>query len=820
MTQLVDSSGRPLSLGKQLGRGYEGTVYEVPTLREGVVAKIYHEALPSNKQHKLRAMVARRNELLEKFTAWPLEVVYLGSEVRGFLMEKATGYEPVHHFYSPADRKQRFPDKDWAFLVHVARNIATAFSAIHHYKHVIGDVNPNFVFVSGNGLVKLIDCDSFQVMIDNQYHLCEVGVPHFTPPELQSYSTFRGIQRSPNHDNFGLALLIFHILMMGRHPFAGIYSVKGDISLEKAIAQFCYTFGRNAASKGLKSPPNCITPLILPDIMAGMFERAFTEQGIQSNGRPSAQEWVKSLDLLRDQLCTCNQISNHTYFRDLKSCPWCELQQRARVVCFIASFSTTNKRCIFNLAQVWAQIIVVVSPSKVPIPTYLFNNTTFTPKVFSPALLLELQNDIQHTQKMLEKMKAEIESLMQQITAKENEIYEVRNLKISDFDILTLTGESKSIQLEEREIQAQRTSIQRIRWRQKLSDLRLLCALILIMSSGLFSMNTMIFLPIIAILLCVLFFMRTLQFSKSEKFTYSATDLDAAAEICQQRFDSISKRKSQLNIEIEQAKHIYQEKLAKQEEQIQYLQKIHKTLTDKKEQISANIHQAKQVYLDKRELMNSIIQREKQVRQDVLNAAQSQLESARKCWNLESEHEFYKLKFKQLSNSRSEYEKLLHQLNREKEQLAKNVRDSQLNKFLSQFFIRKYKIPNIGAARVVTLASFGIETAADIERSRILSVRGFGEQLATELIDWRNNFERQFVFDSSKGVDPADIRAIDQRFAPKLKQLEGVLLAGLEQLTQLHQQRREQLSLGIQEATRQVKQAEADLSQWFEQFYN
>src|SRR4051812_24821096 len=31
----------------------------------------------------------------------------------------------------------------------------------------------------------------------------------------------RNVERKPEHDAIGLALLIFHLLFMGRHPFAG-----------------------------------------------------------------------------------------------------------------------------------------------------------------------------------------------------------------------------------------------------------------------------------------------------------------------------------------------------------------------------------------------------------------------------------------------------------------------------------------------------------------------------------------------------------------------------------------------------------------------
>ncbi len=73
----------------------------------------------------------------------------------------------------------------------------------------MGDVNQNSFMVGRDSKVVLIDSDSFQINANGTLHLCEVGVSHFTPPELQTLPSFVGFERTANHDNFGLALLIF-----------------------------------------------------------------------------------------------------------------------------------------------------------------------------------------------------------------------------------------------------------------------------------------------------------------------------------------------------------------------------------------------------------------------------------------------------------------------------------------------------------------------------------------------------------------------------------------------------------------------------------
>ncbi|MES1982262.1 MAG: hypothetical protein V4443_07285 [Pseudomonadota bacterium] len=367
MTDLFDGTGRRIPLGKKLGAGGEGTVYDVPALG-GTVAKVYHDTVHPEKQAKLRGMVKCGNEALKRVAAWPLETLHAtsGGPIRGFLMQKVAGYEPIHHLYGPNHRKQRFPDKDWAFLINAARNTAAAFEAIHSHGHVIGDVNPNLVFVAGRSVTKLIDCDSFQIVVDGKHYSCEVGVPHFTPPELQNITTFRGIRRTINHDNFGLALLMFHLLLMGRHPYSGIYSGSDDMPLEKAISQFRYAFGRHSVNKGMTPPPNSVTPDILPPSLVDLFERALTEQGALTNARPSAREWVDALDDLREKLRSCEQESTHKYFGDLSACPWCLQEQRSGSYFFISRISATTGLSNFNLSKIWAKIVSVTPPGSAP----------------------------------------------------------------------------------------------------------------------------------------------------------------------------------------------------------------------------------------------------------------------------------------------------------------------------------------------------------------------------------------------------------------------------------------------------------------------
>ena len=92
-------------------------------------------------------------------------------------------------------------------------NVARSIASVHATGCVIGDINSQGVLVSDAATVSLIDSDSFQVAEALRTFLCEVGVPEFTPPELQG-KNFDHVKRTSNHDAFGLAVLIFQLLFM------------------------------------------------------------------------------------------------------------------------------------------------------------------------------------------------------------------------------------------------------------------------------------------------------------------------------------------------------------------------------------------------------------------------------------------------------------------------------------------------------------------------------------------------------------------------------------------------------------------------------
>jgi DNA-binding helix-hairpin-helix protein with protein kinase domain len=229
-SRLLDERGNAVAIAKELGRGGEGAVFDVAG-QPGIVAKIYLK--PPSNQHaaKLSAMAGMASASLLKVAAWPTGTLHdTSGAIAGFTMPKVGGHKPIFQLYLPKPRLQAFPKADWRFLIHAATNTARAFATVHSSGLVIGDVNHGNLVVADDATVQMIDCDSFQVSSRGQTWFCTVGVGTHQPPEMQGRDSYAGVVRTPNHDNFGLAVIIFQLLCMARHPFAGRFQGAGEPS--------------------------------------------------------------------------------------------------------------------------------------------------------------------------------------------------------------------------------------------------------------------------------------------------------------------------------------------------------------------------------------------------------------------------------------------------------------------------------------------------------------------------------------------------------------------------------------------------------------
>jgi serine/threonine protein kinase len=238
-----DSRGNRIILDTEVGSGGEGAVYRVQG-NPDQVAKIWHNPTPRSGE-KIAVMVrqrpavsvssggrgrplfgARVNRAHAPF-AWPDDALYDDSgRTVGFLMPYVdlSQYRESQAFFNPAARRRTEQELNTTFgdsdLLLMARNLAEAVRQIHAAGHVIGDVNEKNLLINARSEVIIVDIDAIQISDPNggRLYRCTVGREDYTPPRLQGVR-YSEIDRETNDDLFGLAVLIFKLIMGGYHPY-------------------------------------------------------------------------------------------------------------------------------------------------------------------------------------------------------------------------------------------------------------------------------------------------------------------------------------------------------------------------------------------------------------------------------------------------------------------------------------------------------------------------------------------------------------------------------------------------------------------------
>ena len=321
-------NNRAIMLGEKLGEGGEGSVWSVVGHPE--VAKIYLPQIADHdREQKLTYMVAHppQDEMRVRYNhvsiTWPVDLVYQGTRFAGYLMPRLSESFKILDVYNPKVRRLKCPGFNWKYLVHTALNLAISVNALHDSHYVIGDINEGNILVNSRALVSLIDTDSFQVEDPTgQIFRCPVGKEEFTPPELQG-KKFNEVNRLPQHDYFGLAALIFLLLMEGNYPFSGKMKVENPTPDPDNI--YCLKKGTFPYASNSVCGPRPIAPRfeILPPEIRQLMLRCFVEGFNHPTVRPSATEWIQTLEKTEASLRNCRKDPSHWYSRHLRQCPWC-----------------------------------------------------------------------------------------------------------------------------------------------------------------------------------------------------------------------------------------------------------------------------------------------------------------------------------------------------------------------------------------------------------------------------------------------------------------------------------------------------------------
>jgi DNA-binding helix-hairpin-helix protein with protein kinase domain len=85
--------------------------------------------------------------------------------------------------------------------------------------------------------------------------------------------------------------------------------------------------------------------------------------------------------------------------------------------------------------------------------------------------------------------------------------------------------------------------------------------------------------------------------------------------------------------------------------------------------------------------------------------------------------------------------------------------------------------------------------------------------LTNELLSWREQKERNFLFDPTKGIERSDVQALIHKYQPMMKPVERELKAGIAKLHRIEddiQKKRIALRPAVEKRAKELSQAEAD----------
>ncbi len=293
VTAIRDGKTKQIRLIEEVGSGGEGSVYKTDV--NGFVAKIYKpEKITRLRHEKLKLMLSK--DINCEGVCFPLAMIHnRRDEFVGYLMRAASGKDLGKSVFMPMLLKKYFPQWNRIDTVQLCVTILKKIKYLHDRNVILGDINPYNILVVSPTEVYFVDTDSYQV----EGFICPVGMPLFTPPELQKKKY--GL-RTLGNENFAVTTLLFMIMHPGKPPYA---MQDGEGIVENIIkGEFSYPLGERKTGKVPQGPWRYCWSHLTYKLKESFYE-TFWHDGIyhDEKKRPNTGFWLRLfeyyLELLR-----------------------------------------------------------------------------------------------------------------------------------------------------------------------------------------------------------------------------------------------------------------------------------------------------------------------------------------------------------------------------------------------------------------------------------------------------------------------------------------------------------------------------------------
>ena len=304
----------------KVAEGGEAKTYFInQTIYQGYIAKIFKQD-DKSRVDKIEAMIkATYDKHILEYFAWPLARIMYGQKFVGYLMRYVKA-DPLSKIQSPLTSKRCSFKVNPRNLVKLSKNL---FLALHIFKlnfpgSIFSDISSHNILVQSDGRPFFIDVDSIEYYDRNNKvrHIAK----YFTEG-YRSYEAIAGQSLNETSDCFALAIIVFQLLMNGKHPFAiKSHTITGTTDFEQNILR-----GYNAyfnKSKDYTVPDGSYKiDEIMNQQLYDCFKQTFVTGLKEFLKRENAYSFYKALESLESEMKICRQGSGHYYLK--RSCQFC-----------------------------------------------------------------------------------------------------------------------------------------------------------------------------------------------------------------------------------------------------------------------------------------------------------------------------------------------------------------------------------------------------------------------------------------------------------------------------------------------------------------
>jgi DNA-binding helix-hairpin-helix protein with protein kinase domain len=193
---------------------------------------------------------------------------------------------------------------------------------------------------------------------------------------------------------------------------------------------------------------------------------------------------------------------------------------------------------------------------------------------------------------------------------------------------------------------------------------------------------------------------------------------------------------------------------------------------------------------------------------------QEHLEKVRDEWQSTAGPTRFDAKRAELEKLRARWDESRDVSRRVQQELQDQKRSAALARFLDGFDIEVANVPGLSPSRVPLLASFGIETAADVVAEKLDTVPKLDKTMRDALTAWRAELEAGFHKEAASGPRSLDEELIGREALAEQMRIEAALRTGLQDLQEIQKQAlfaRISMKSKVESAQRAYLQSAADL---------